>query len=401
VAELDDQISRLRKQLKFRRLRDCAGVTGQLGCALLERYLRDTNPDDLSEAIERLATASESAPGHPDRFGWYLALGVAYGAAAQHSHTVADYDRGIDWVARSCSRDTGHNDHATPVLANLHIARFHAGRYQIGWPPERIREEVTALVDTLAELAQADPDRPYTPLLRMQWGAFLVARYEVGGVAGDLDRGITLLEEGLAVVLPAEARRAGTVELANGYRLRASTHRHDTDRDHPDDLDRAIELSAQAIRGGDPEQPEWVYAHRHHAAACQDRWLRDRRPVDLDQAIACWRVVDQAQPSWLATLSCGWLLQERATGTGDRDELIEATRYAERALRYDGLDGDDILLTHQLRLRITEQLLDHEVQTQRGRLRRRCPGTKRKRTGPQQPFSTRSEQHPVDVQISP
>ncbi len=113
-------------------------------------------------------------------------------------------------------------------------------------------------------------------------GRCLAERFDVAGDLADLDAAAEALQEAReAGMLGSEQQPALLLNLGN-----VLSDRHERDPRNRHDLDAAIECYAEAVRLLEGHGPDALTAASNYAGSLKDRYRRDGRAGDLDEAIA-------------------------------------------------------------------------------------------------------------------
>ncbi|WP_257902255.1 hypothetical protein [Saccharothrix obliqua] len=298
----------------------------------------------LDAAVEWLTAAVAAAePGDPDRVVLMADLGVAHQTRYEARGDLADLDRAV--TAKAAALDAAPPDHPdrAVLLSNLGFSLL--TRYRRG----RAEEDLTRATEACEAAVAASPagrpgrDRRLANLAdcRHAWfertghlddlraalaavtacsadpmrfadiGLLHLKAFEPAGAADDVHRAVGALESALAG-LPADDpdRAAITAGLSQALLLRYRiTH-------VPADLDRGVELGAEAAAGAGPDLPPWpaavVEVHRARRGG--------GHPAELDPA------------GWEAATALHRVWFERTYDEHDRRLALDAaTRGIERA----------------------------------------------------------------------
>lgn len=208
----------------------------RIGRAHLDRYISQSDPRDIDDAVTYLELAAASSP-VADRPLRLTELGSAYRQRYARHGLPADLDHAIDCHEQAL--DQAGSDSRPMILANLGVA----------------------------------------------YGA----RHEFGGVAADLARAIEFEERALANPSQDPDQHLAAMASAGMFYRR----RFDADGD-PADLDRSIELKALVVDGTLPEDTRYVMRVANLAVAYAARHKKYGRPADLDRAL---ELTDKAMAS--------------------------------------------------------------------------------------------------------
>lgn len=280
---------------------DVPALSGQLGLAWLEIYERDGDHDALMAGLACLRSTIAAAPTHADRARWLLWLGLGYAERGRRRHSVPDYHEAINWISAPYdSFDDAARRGATAVLTEVCWERFWLVRHGPPYDADAALAEVDRFVARTAPLLSSERDPRALSDARLLVGLVLLERYELSGERADLDRGVDLLSAASLWETLAGTPRLCQLgsELANALRRRAMLD---------DDLawlDRAITAGQRTLeRASSADGISWLMLHLYQALAYEERLRSDRDERDLNRAVACWRVLLDAD-DWAGV--AGW-----------------------------------------------------------------------------------------------
>ncbi len=303
----------------------------RLGSALLRRYGRTGDPDDLARAVDFNRRAAERITDDSDPYAHQLLfnLGRTLQAVYEQSDDLDALDEAVRRLEGALRAGPAPGTGDPKTLSKLGaLLRVRAGR--LGG-----RGDLDRAVEVSRQAATALPDgHPRRAAYLSGLGAALLQRYLSYGTRQDLDEAVRVCRES-ADATPAEDTAARATRLAD---LATALRRRYECAGALDDLDAAIEAyrSAQAAP---PDSHADTAAHRTGlAVALLARHRRTRTAADLDDAIDSARAAadalsDEHPLRALCLANLALALRHRHQAEGRRSDADEAVARLRTAVR--------------------------------------------------------------------
>jgi tetratricopeptide (TPR) repeat protein len=274
-ATLDKAIESLRAALERspHDVDDRARYAGNLGSALLTRFQRDGEREDLTEALRLFEDVLEGSPGEPS-MELLANLGNALSVRSVLDASRDDSDRAVAHLRKAVELAQG-TDSLPGMLSNLAAALLE--RFDLAGQIADIDEAVAILA---VAVDASGPDSPARPSRLNNLAIALRLRHlrRRGGRA-DLDRAVAAFEEALSAT-----RKSDPDWPAYQGNLGNVLHQRFDVTGDPEDLDRAVEHFERALGRMPPSSPDRPMYLNNLSATLSARAELANEPADLRRA---------------------------------------------------------------------------------------------------------------------
>ncbi|SFS44538.1 CHAT domain-containing protein [Saccharopolyspora flava] len=280
-----------------------------LGSALMRRYQRNSDPDDLDEAIKHLAAGSGALPDGDTRRGGLCRYAEALRLRFQRNGDLTDLNTAINELIGVLGVLEGGNPQLGTAVWQLAAATVE--HVDATGESGQLRRVLRPITPAVRALATEDTSRA----LALGGYAILLRRHFLhGGEAKALDTAVTAGEA--AVEAAAPSQRARMITALNTSLLVRYEH-----GENRDDLDRAADLAREAAKDAVPEtqQIAWVQL----GTVLTHRFQRAGRAQDVETAIELFDQALIAMPETVpgravVSIQLGLALQALHQRTGRR-----------------------------------------------------------------------------------
>lgn len=293
-----------------------SSVQRQLGFLLLDRYLGPGGVDDLTSASEVLGEAIvNSRPGSAVRSVALDHMAAVMIEEYLRTGDVAYLDQSVG-LAEEAQTQLQSGESPVPLAATT-LANALLLRHEVSG--EKIDLDRAMQLAEHDAVPESDSDERSAKLIGV--GMTLYFGYLRSGEIGLLDQAVDSLDAALASATESSIGRPGAA--SNLVTVLIARERLPG---HPDDLDRIVELSRNAVDERAAHSPRLAGALGNLGNALVLRWKRRNREDDLTEAIAVLErgvdlAVDGSDQAWSNQANLAGALAERAEGD-DLDQAI-------------------------------------------------------------------------------
>jgi tetratricopeptide (TPR) repeat protein len=261
-------------------------VLGNLAQALMYLNMRNTEASRYSSAISLLREALSISPLHND-VSAILNARLGYAVQEYYSYTrgeVNDLHEALDICRNAVNLlHIGHRDRAEALLSLAQVLK-HIDAREIGTEARNYGEELRLVYRRALDAQSSTHPRRARCLSALGW-SLVGAYHRLRGSKADLDEGIRLTREAIALVTPSHIDYPHVLgRLATGLAIRFS-HFHQI----REDIDYSIILQDQLMSAGALLNAN-RFTHVHNLAeSLEIRYQHFKNPADLSRAISLGR----------------------------------------------------------------------------------------------------------------